>query len=230
MRRFCSFLPFIFLVLSAAGSPVSSCQTKSLAAYETSSSPACLQGLFEYSGFILTSFGISQSNLTRLDVANAITVTPNGAGFFFSSPLFQVTAGQSANFGIHYEYFIDPAPIVVGAVLELDPPFGNVQVKQVYGLPDPCPTSSVELNVTPSKTVDTKGFGCGVFQGTVDTSISENGPAGFDQVGGRLLFSTGTGTGTGTVPEPSTLILAGIGLAFLCLWKGRFGNRRSRSL
>jgi len=184
-----------------------------LAAYEQSSSPACLQGLFEYSSFILTSASIS--NLTRLDVANAITVTPNGAGFFFSSPLFQVAAGQSANLGIHYDYFIDPAPIVVGAVLELDPPFGNVDVVQNYGLPDACQTASVSLEVTPSNPVTTKSFGCSVFQGTVDTNISVKGPAGFDRVGGRLLFDTGT------VPEPSTIFLAGLGLSILFFWRGR---------
>ena len=192
---------------------VPNCSTDTLYAYTNSPAAPCAQGIIEYSAFSLTSFSLSGSEEGRQQVARQILVTPNGAGFDFSSPLFNVGPGQTATFDIVYSDLVDPAPIEVGARLVLDPPFGGVTVTATYSTP-PCETSSVSLTVDPSNPIATITFPCALTQGTIETDITLAGPAGFDSVGSELILTS--------IPEVSSLWMIGMGLALVTVGRKIF--------
>jgi hypothetical protein len=208
MSRFYRWFLFFLMAGYASASTVGipTCSADTLFAYQVAPAAPCAQGIIEYSAFSLTSFSVPDGSLDRLQVARQILVTPNGAGFDFSSPLFNVGAGQTATFDIVYSDLVDPAPIEVGATLELDPPFGDITVTQTYSTP-PCETASVSLTVDTLHPVATVMFPCALTQGTVETDITLVGPAAFDRVGSQLLLTS--------IPELSSLWLVGIGLAFV---------------
>jgi hypothetical protein len=191
---------------SASTFGVPNCSTATLFDYQVTPAAPCAQGILEFSAFSLNSFSVPDETLNRLQVAQEITVTPNGSGFDFSSPLFAVGEGQSSTFEIVYSDLVDPAPIEVGARLDLDPPYGGVTVTQTYSTP-PCLTSSVSQSVNVLNPVSSIFFPCALTQGTIQTDIFLDGPAGFDSVGSELILIT--------APEPSVFWLLGTGLAFM---------------
>jgi hypothetical protein len=197
---------------SASTVGIPNCSADTLFAYQVAPAAPCAQGIIEYSAFSLTSFSTPDST-DRLQVARQILVTPNGAGFDFSSPLFNVGAGQTATFDIVYADLVDPAPIEVGATLSLDPPFGDITVTQTYSTP-PCQTASVSLTVDTLNPVATVAFPCALTQGTIETDITLVGPAGFDSVGSKLILLA--------IPELSSWWMVGIGLALVAVGRKIF--------
>ena len=200
---------------SASTIGIPTCSADTLFAYQVAPAAPCAQGIIEYSAFSLVSFSLPDGSTDRLQVARQILVTPNGAGFDFSSSLFNVGVGQTATFDIVYSDLVDPAPIEVGALLSLDPPFGEVTVKATYSTP-PCETSSVSLTVDTLNPTATIMFPCALTQGTIETDITLVGPAGFDSVGSQLILIA--------IPELSSLWMVGIGLALVTVGRKIFAN------
>jgi hypothetical protein len=195
---------------SASTVGIPACSTDTLFAYQVTPAAPCAQGILEFSAFSLNSFSVPDQSLDRLEVAQEITVTPNGTGFSFSSPLFDIGAGQTASFQIFYADLVDPAPIEVGASLDLDPPSGEITVTQTYSTP-PCLTSSVSMSVDTLNPGASIVFPCALTQGTIETDIDLVGPAHFDSVGSQLLLIS--------VPELSSAWLMGIGILFVMAYR-----------
>jgi hypothetical protein len=111
-----------------ATSTLPSCSTASLQSYvgTTANPPAtggCAIGILDY-------FNVSYLPGSNAPAASAINVAPSGSGFSFGP----VTAapGQTVQFEIDYDIFIDPAPIITGSDLGLDPPTGSVTVTEYF--------------------------------------------------------------------------------------------------
>jgi hypothetical protein len=124
----------LLLALFAAGSISTAvatpgfpaCPTDSLANYVTNTfSPpgGCAIGVLDY-------FDFSYHPLSNAPLASAIQVTPFGAGFSIG-PV-SAAAGVTVQFEIDYDIVIDPAPIITGGDLGLDPPTGNVVVTERF--------------------------------------------------------------------------------------------------
>jgi hypothetical protein len=110
-----------------ATSTLPSCSTASLANYisTTANPPAtggCAIGVLDY-------YNMSYLPGSNAPAASAISVTPSGAGFSFGP----VTAapGQTVQFEIDYDIFIDPAPVITGATDGLDVT-GSVLVTEFF--------------------------------------------------------------------------------------------------
>lgn len=110
-----------------AVSTLPSCSTASLANYigTTSNPPAtggCAIGILDY-------YNMSYVPGSNAPAASAIGVTPSGSGFSFGP----VTAapGQTVQFEIDYDIFIDPVPEITGDNMGLDVT-GSVQVTEYF--------------------------------------------------------------------------------------------------
>lgn len=217
------------LSTAQAGSVLPTCSTDNLADYInlTANPPTtggCAIGILDYYDF-------SYHPVSEVaPAASSIQVTPLATGFSFGP----VTAapGQTVEFEIDYDLVIDPAPIITGDKLGIDPPTGNVQVTEYF-----CNdltyvyTASCEFGIQPeSLTVGTPGTGF-----PSDASIVFTRPASRSQQVGILFTLTGGATGAsfdgldsssvvvyGT-PEPPAAVTLLLGLAFLavCGWGGR---------
>ena len=110
-----------------ATSNLPSCSTASLANYisTTGNPPAsggCAIGILDY-------YNMSYLPGSNAPAASNISVTPSGSGFSFGP----VTAapGQTVQFEIDYDIFIDPAPIITGDDMRLDVT-GSVAVTEFF--------------------------------------------------------------------------------------------------
>jgi MYXO-CTERM domain-containing protein len=163
-----------------AGSVLPNCGADNLQNYITlTANPpttgGCAIGILDYYDF---SYHLVSGGLQ----ASAIAVTPLSSGFSFG-PV-SVAAGQTLQFEIDYDLVVDPAPIITGDKLKLDPPTGDVTVTEYF-----CNdltytyTGSCEFGFQPeSLTVGTPSSGY-----PSDASITFNPPATTQQVG--ILFT-----------------------------------------
>jgi len=116
-----------------AASTLPSCTAGTLASYITSTSDpggGCAIGVLDYFNF---SYHSSPTNPGPL--SSDLEVSVSGAGFSFSrADGTPVTAlpGQTVQFEIDYQIVIDPAPIIGGGDMSLDPPTGNVVVTEYF--------------------------------------------------------------------------------------------------
>jgi hypothetical protein len=219
MRRLLYLL--IVPALLQANSLAPPCVAGSLLSYEQSlPGGQCSIGVLNFSDFTFRQTGIGP-----LDTAAQIELTPAVNGFGFtqvSGNPFTVAAGDNADYLIFYNFVIDPAPVVEGADLALDPPFGDVNVQQGYcndssftigeGVPV-CIDSAGNLSTPQTLTVTTESPKASkIFNppalnfGSVRTEIKldgTSGPAGFDGVTGDA-----TVVDTSSTPEPASVILA----------------------
>jgi len=115
-----------------AGSTLPSCGTESLASYITGtafppSTGGCAIGILDYYNFSYI--------MGTGPAASALEVTPTASGFNFSlasgTPI-TAAPGQTVTFEVDYQIVIDPAPIVTGGDLNLDPPAGDVTVTEYF--------------------------------------------------------------------------------------------------
>jgi hypothetical protein len=136
-------LKLIFSLLAAgsssaifATSTLPSCTTASLASYiSTTAFPpttgGCAIGILDYYNFSYI--------MGTGPASSALEVTPNSSGldggFNFSlangNPI-TAAPGQTVTFEIDYQIVIDPAPIVTGGDLKLDPPSGDVTITEYF--------------------------------------------------------------------------------------------------
>jgi hypothetical protein len=216
-----------------AGSSLPSCGVASLASYITTTanppaSGGCAIGILDY-------FDFSYHPVSNAPLASAINVSPsvNGSGFSFGPVT--AAAGQTVQFEIDYDLFIDPAPIITGDNLGLDPPTGNVVVTEYFcndisyiggGL---CALSQP----APSLTVGTPGTGFPYPSATITFAH----PATTSQNVGIVFTLTGGATGASFdgldtvslisgVPEPAS---AGGLLGGLLVLAGGYKLRKQRT-
>jgi hypothetical protein len=155
-----------------------------------------------------------------------ITVTPisspTSEGFSFSALVDGVNYFSTPNGSVSYGISYTLDPVTTGADMSLDPPFGDVRATQSYCLNDVFPNCRLGLNL--SQTVSTANppsslsshvtFPISVSSLAlvdVNTTITLNGPAGFDALNAAFT----TTTQASTVPEPSSALLALCGLSLV---------------
>lgn len=111
-----------------ATSTLPNCTTASLASYVSSTqnppaSGGCAIGILDY--YNMTYYAGSNA-----PSASSITVTPNSNPGFSFGPV-TAAPGQTVQFEIDYDIFIDPAPIITGDSLGLDI-MGDVSVTEYF--------------------------------------------------------------------------------------------------
>lgn len=207
-----------------AGSTLPDCLTGSLGGYisQTANPPAtggCAIGDLDYYNF-------SYLRGSNAPAASAIAVTPLATGFSFGPVT--AAAGQTVQFEIDYDLFIDPAPIITGDKLGLDPPTGNVVVTEYFCNDVSYVGSGLCLGSrpAPSLTVGTPGTGY-----PSSASIVFNPPATVSEEVGIVFTLTGGATGASfdgldstsvvvySAPEPPAAGGLLLGMGFLALLK-----------
>lgn len=195
---------------------VSSCGTASLDTYESSynfpSSSGCAIGILDYSNFTYRA-------LSNAPAASDIILTPSTSnqGFSFTQAggtPFVASAGEVVQFEIDYNILIDPAPVIHGSSIRVDPPTGNVTVTEdfcndsIYYYPGTCyggplDTLSVGTPVTGYPYSASINFSNPAMNfETVGILFTLDGPASFDGVI--------TGTQLTITPEPASVLLVGV--------------------
>jgi hypothetical protein len=211
----------------AAAVAVPVCQTGSLASYVAlDAGGGCTIGQLTFLQFN----DPSPTTTGSPTVANAsqILLTPvqtaaGAAGFAFSA-----SSGETNLFAIsshwgttavtyHIDYAVDPAPIIAGSGMSLDPPFGNSSASQLYciGSSFPgCPGGQeYPQSVTTASPTSTITFASPTSFVEIETGISllatPGHPAGFDSLNAVI--------DTVPTPEPALLPLTACGLGLLFL-------------
>ncbi len=212
-----------------ASSTLPSCSTASLASYVTSTANGggCAIGILDY-------YNVSYLPGTNAPASSNIQVTPGTAGFSFGP----VTAapGQTVQFEIDYQIFIDPAPVITGDDLKLDPPSGDITVTEYFcndlpfnpgpGAPTCLGGSSAQSltvgngNAYPSEATIAFAPPASRFQEVeiVFTLVGGTNGASFDGLDSASILNT--------VPEPASFGFALLGLAGFAGYKLR--KRHSR--
>jgi hypothetical protein len=214
-------LVLIAAVLGASAAPV--CVTGTLASYiALDKTGGCTIGDFTFIRFKAPATSVS-GNPPVAD-SSQILVTPmlttGGVGFGFSAEasetnLFSIpNPTQSDSVTYHINYTLDP-PGEGGQSLQMDPPFGDVTVTQRYCLFDVF-ADGCEVGIQQQQSVTTAypnseiAFPIPASFIDVQTDITLNAspgdPAGFDSVTSITLAS---------VPEPSNVLLSGMGFCLL---------------
>jgi len=204
------------------------CQPGTLQSYlnlASQSVPGCSIGILNFDGFTFLSSSGSP------DAAADILVTPATNGFGFTQVSGTPFTGP-AHYQIGYNFVIDPAPVLDGADLALDPPFGPVVITQYFCLDstmtsgiNPSGSANVVCNgriATPqSLTVTPQNpFASIVFDpiarigGSILTDIQIGAGGQFDGVTGDAHV-----TGSPATPEPVSAALLLSGLAWIGLKK-----------
>jgi hypothetical protein len=159
-----------------------------------------------------------------------ILVTPvlidNGAGLSFSAMsdgvnLFSVTSPAGTTAVTYFiDYSVDPAPVIGGADLRIDPPAGDASATQIYCTSDVLSTCSVgnesQQTVTnPSPLVSTITFSNPSqfvdIQTEINLSATPGDPASLDSVTADVT------TVSTTTPEPAAYLLTSAPLLLLFL-------------
>jgi hypothetical protein len=135
------------------------CAANTLAFYDTEGFSCILGGgilgegsggVLEFSGF---SFSATGTGSPTLLTASQIEVTPDpvgqGGGFTFTAtggPGFTVGGGQTATYDIDYEFTFVVDPVVSGANIGMDPPFGTASISEeiCHDDEDVCQSLSVD--------------------------------------------------------------------------------------
>jgi hypothetical protein len=225
-------LPFLLLgsIFTVAGSPLTPCGSATLNVYEANSAfptGGCAIGILDYYNF-------SYHAVSNAPSDTAILITPSGQGFSFTradNQPFTASAGQVVQFEIDYNILIDPAPVLGGGDLSLDPPSGNVIVTQFF-----CNDSVYVFTGTCfGSTVDTLTVGT-VPPLPLSASITFPDPATrFQEVGIRFTLDGTNGPSSfdgldattnvlGIVPEPRTTLVMS-----LLLIAGGYKLRKQRA-
>jgi hypothetical protein len=237
MGRTRSFALKLLISLCAAGAfpslfaaSLPPCGAGTVATYQSltmnpPSTGGCAIGILDYYNFTYLPG-------TNAPAASAIDVTPSGSGFSFGP----VTAapGQTVSFEIDYGIIIDPAPVIGGDDLKLDPPTGDVTVTEYFcndisyvGSGDCYPSTPA-----PSLTVGTPGTGY-----PSEASITFAHPATTSEYVGIVFTLTGGATGASfdgldtvsiiSSPEPASA--AGLLVGLLALAAGyKLRKQRNR--
>jgi hypothetical protein len=158
--------------------------------------------------------------------ASQILVTPistsTSEGFSFSAMVNDVNYFSTPSGSVSYQINYTLDPVTTGADLSLDPPYGDVRATQSYCLNDVFPSCSLGLDLSqtvstanaPSSLTSRVNFPIPVSSLAlvdVTTSITLNGPAGFDAL--NAVFSTTSQAAV--APEPSAAFLALCGLSLV---------------
>ena len=205
------------------------CPTESLAYYQsnfTSLSP-CTQG-----DLIFLNFAFQKTTVAGSISASDIMITPNGVdGLSFFAPLFNGTFPSLERYAIGYT--ADPAPILAGDELSLDPPQGGITVSK-YSCADDLLTFGNINDPSTYKCVvkNTSPFALTVSPQNLSASLSYPFPATFVtalmiiELQGTVSGLEGILSDNTLVPEPATFsMLCGALLAGLA-----FGRRRKPPL
>jgi MYXO-CTERM domain-containing protein len=185
----------------------------------------CAIGILDYSNF-------SYVNISNGPGASNINVTPSSDGFGFTqvggAPF--TASGDVIQFEILYQIFIDPAPVIPGAKLSIDPS-GNVDVTEYFCNDSNLSTSPsfscfppvapppYSISVTPTSPTATITF-------AIPAQIYETVAIVFTLDGTNGLATLdGADTDTFVSPEPASLWL--LGLAVLAGAAGLRKYRRS---
>ena len=224
-------LPFFMLgsIMTVAGSPLAPCGSATLDSYIANSTfpgGGCAIGILDYYTF-------SYHAVSNAPADTDILVTPSGQGFSFTradGQPFIAAAGQIVKFEIDYNILIDPAPVLGGGDLSLDPPSGNVVVTEYY-----CNDSIyVYTGTCFGSTVNTLSVGT-LPPFSLTASITFPDPAQRFQATGILFTLDGTNgpsqfdglestlTVLDAVPEPRTTLLMS-----LLLLAGGYKLRKQR--
>jgi hypothetical protein len=188
-----------------ASTVLPSCATNTLANYITltanpPSTGGCAIGDLDYYDF-------SYHQVSSAPAASAIQVTPLATGFSFG-PV-SAAPGVTVQFEIDYDLFIDPAPVITGDKLGIDPPTGNVVVTEYFCNDiDYVYTGSCAFSMQPeSLTVGTPGTGY-----PSSASITFNPPANRTQEVGILFTLIGGANGASFdgLDSSSTLVYPGV--------------------
>ena len=127
----------------------------------------------------------------------------------FSFGPVSAAAGTTVQFEVDYDLVIDPAPVITGDKLRLDPPTGNVVVTEYFCNDlDYVYTGSCNFSIQPeSLTVGTPGTGL-----PSSASISFNPAADRSQQVGILFTLTGgtSGASFDGLDSSSTLVYPGV--------------------
>jgi hypothetical protein len=232
-------LSFCFLAVGSLAllqaNPLTPCAANTLLSYQDNTAfptNGCSIGVLDY-------FDFSYHAVSNAPSASAIEVTPSGQGFSFSlvsGAPFTASVGQVVQFEIDYNVLIDPAPILGGGDLSLDPPSGNVSVTEyycndgVYVYTGQCfgiPLEKLTVGTIPPLTLSaslTFANPATRFQetGILFTLDGTNGPSSFDGLDTDLTVVN--------MPEPNTGRLAGAALAStVILLAARARRRLNRS-
>ncbi len=144
MLRFRRALPLVILIacfaaIAAAGTIGGPCVQDSLSNYisNTGDGPGtgCTVAGLQYTNFF---FLTRSTNLDQPGTqATSITVTPNDAtGLTFTGFAPNSSLGTTIDYFIGFDILTDPAPILTGDSISLDPPVGNVVLNLSVCLPD----------------------------------------------------------------------------------------------
>jgi hypothetical protein len=228
LTRFFCFASLAFAVLCpTAAFAVPVCTTASLSTYlGLDTTGGCTIGDFTFFRFTAPTPTTTGSPTVASNSQIYITpiVTASGAGLSFSATdgennLFAISSPSGTTAVTYFiDYSVDPAPIILGSDLDIDPPYGNVSVTQTYCTADvlvdgcalgtesqqtvanPSPLSSVISFTNPSSFVD--------IATSITLSATPGDPAGLDSVNAAVSNSAGGEVGPGgAVPEPSMLPL-----------------------
>lgn len=220
--RFLSRLTLLsaLLVPFALAAPVACPTGSSLAQYQSSFSVnPCGVGPYVFAGFQFLAIGANSTSIT----ASNINVAPNSTldGLNFSSPLFNGTFPTLQQYIINFN--VDPAPIVGGESLSLDPPQGGISITEfacanvgfsaAQDAIDPthpqCADGSTvfSITVTPGSPFAQFSFPVPAELASLRLLITLNGTVtGLDGIGSTTISS---------VPEPATAASLAAGLLFL---------------
>lgn len=231
MLRFCFAVCLIFAGLypASAFADVSSCPTASLQTYlGLDATGGCTVGEFTF--FRFTDPSPTTVGSPTVATASEIMVTPiqtaSGAGFQFTAStgntnLFSVTSSSGTTSVTYFiDYSVDPAPVIGGADLSIDPPMGNASVTQYYCASDVL-VNNCALGTESQQTVTTSSEVSSIIlpnpSSFVDiaTDISlvatPGNPASIDAIDALV------NTAATAVPEPALFPLTGclLGLLFV---------------
>lgn len=208
---------------SAKALPV--CQTGSFASYVAlNQNGGCSVGdliFFRFSSPTPTVVG----SVTPVDLTQ-ILITPvtnqQGDGLSFSSSGFSLSGSSGLESVVyHLNYSVDPGPIIIGQNLELDPPYGNVNVAQKYCISDVLINNCAfglqfAQTVIPASPIPVITYPYSVAFVDIQTNISltatPGNPAAFDN-----LISVTDLVPSSIVPEPSAMAFILFGLPILAI-------------
>lgn len=218
-------------VVYASGLPLGpACPTATLGTYVAtfSTSPGCSLGNLDVYNFFGESFTGSSPDSSAL---NNVLVKPDPTNYTFRFSSFGSLLTSGADLTINYT--LDPAPVVLGQTIGLDPPTGDVTVTQYY-----CGAGTFQNVILTS---GGNGNCNGTFLGT--NSVTPSTPlasltfgTAYSLVDTQALITIGSGggsfdglsTASSVLPEPATAGL--VSLALLGLYvKRRAGMRRSQT-
>ncbi|MBL8176535.1 MAG: PEP-CTERM sorting domain-containing protein [Bryobacterales bacterium] len=196
------------------------CETKSLAYYQATHTMLnpCSQG-----PLIFEAFAFQKTSVAGTITAADITVTPDGVdGFNFFTPKFNGTFPVLERYAI--SYIVDPAPILAGDELSLDPPEGGIKVTKYSCVDDILYFSNIN---NPSTYVcaikNVAPYSLTVTPANLEASLTYPSPGTIVSVlliielQGTVKDLEGILSDNPAIPEPATFSMMGGAIAGLAL-------------